>query len=258
MTAAQSQNYKTFLNAPMDNHLSVLILDDERFDRHRIARLCSGLGFPCTINNAQTLGEFSRELELESYGLILLDYALPDGTGLEALQMVHLSPRNLNTPILMISGQVTPELADEARSLGCVHYLAKDDLSRDSFADAVACAIGSAPATDVFTKTRFETTDMEQLLELCAGTCARDIKPMVSRLMRQMRDLRAKGEVNDLLSVRAIEQNCLSLWTFLTEKEHETGASLMASLADSAIPNVPAPPRQVLSRPPSVFSKRPQ
>ena len=38
--------------------LKVLILDDERFDRHRLARMCSGFEVPIEVTNAQTLSAF--------------------------------------------------------------------------------------------------------------------------------------------------------------------------------------------------------
>lgn len=228
--------------------LPVLILDDERFDRHRLARLCSGLRFPCAVSNAKTLEEFGAHLERDSYRLILVDYALPDGTGLDALDMVRLSARNLNAATLMVSGQAAAQVAEKAVSIGCSGHLAKDDLSPASFAAAVERALASATPPAETPKAEYPAEDVERLLARCATRCARDVKPMISRMMRQMRDLRATGGAAQALD--ALEQNCMSLWAFLIEMEREDGAQLLAELTGDRTQ------AQIQPRPPSPFGRR--
>ncbi len=236
--------------------LSVLILDDERFDRHRLARLCSGLDFPCDITNAKSLEEFATRLDQGCFGLILLDFALPDGTGLDGLHLVQLSARNLNTPTLMISGQAEDAVAQEALVAGCAGYLSKDDLTRDSFSQTVKDALGLATPNLCPQAPNFSPDDVQLLLARSTMRCARDIKPMVSRLMRQIRDLRARQSTTDSAVMHPVEQNCLSLWSFLIEMEREDGAALLAELA-SELPPAAVPPLETKPlKPPSPFATR--
>lgn len=237
--------------------LNVLILDDERFDRHRLARLCSGLDFPCVVSNAKSLHEFNALLEHESFGLILLDYALPDGTGLDALDMVRLSARNLNTALLMISGHGdAAEVAREAQNMGCSAFLTKDALTPDGFAEAVLSAIGGGPSSHLRAKQSYTASEVELLVSMTATRAAQDVKPMVSRMMRQLRDLRAKGDQASPHALRALEQNCMSLWAFLIESEREDGANLMADMFRTASQQGPSAITVKQQRPPSPFSAR--
>ncbi|MEP5728344.1 MAG: response regulator [Sulfitobacter sp.] len=238
--------------------LNVLILDDERFDRHRLARLCSGLEFPCIISNAKSLHEFSELLESDTFGLILLDYVLPDGTGLEALEMVRLSPRNLNTAMVMISGQEQNLVAQQAATMGCAAYLAKTDLTPDGFITAVQTALRTTSDTQLQAKPSYSAAEVEQLISLCTARCAKDVKPMVSRMMRQLRDIRTRKEADHSHVLGAIEQNCMSLWAFLVETEREDGAVLLSELihAESPLGKTDMDVRP-LRRPPSPFSRRP-
>lgn len=238
--------------------LSVLVLDDERLDRHRLARFFSGLDYHCEITNTQDLLEFAQELERDTYALILLDYLLPDGTGFEAVEMVQLSARNLNTPMLMISAHGRPDLAEEAHTRGCVTYLSKEKLSKDSFSQAVSQALRPLQPVTPGSDATFDHFQVEQALSLCASRCARDVKPMVSRLMRQLRDLRARSTTEDPQTLRAIEQNCLSLWTFLIEMERQEGADLMAEFTTKAPKPDPVASLALAkpNRPPSPFSAR--
>lgn len=237
--------------------LPVLILDDERFDRHRLARLCSGLAFDCAITNAGSLTEFSSLLERGTFRLILVDYALPDGTGLEALDMVRLSARNLNAATLLISGQAETAVTDQARLIGCADCIAKDALSPDRFATAVALALSEHSVTTPALKVDYAAAEVEALMAACAARCARDVKPMISRMLRQMRDLRRSDSAQDSRALQAIEQNCMSLWAFLIEMEREEGAALLSEIAGGHA--IPAPPaaRMKPARPPSVFGRRP-
>lgn len=242
--------------APVDGNLPVLILDDERFDRHRLARLCSGLDFTCAISNARTLTEFADLLERGSYALILVDYALPDGTGLDALDMVRLSARNLNAATLLISGQAEASVTDAARRIGCAGHISKDALSPDRFAQAVRAALATGPAPAPAIKPGYAAEEVEALIGACAARCARDIKPMISRMLRQMRDLRHAGTAPGDATLEVIEQNCMSLWAFLIEMEREDGAALLAEIAQAADPAPPRAARSRPARPPSVFGRR--
>ncbi len=236
--------------------MPVLILDDERFDRHRLARLCSGLIFPIAISNAKSLLEFSDLLETETFGLILIDYVLPDGSGLDALALVQLSPRNLNTATLLISGQVEPAVAQQAREIGCAGYLSKDDLTKDSFAKVVSKAIAVGQQVVLEPGADFTTATVEHLLSRCSARSARDVKPMVSRLLRQIRHLRTSPLDHPAEGLGAIEQNCMSLWAFLIEMEREDGAKLLSDLQERQFKNVLPPFSAKQERPPSPFAPR--
>lgn len=241
---------------PAPAPLHVLILEDERFDRHRLARMCSALDFPCLISNATTLSSFADTLAGDTFGLILLDYMLPDGTGLDALDMVRLCARNLNAPTLMISGAAHETVASKASISGCRGYLSKDRLTIGSFGLAVRDALGPSLQPLPLGKERFNQAEVQDLLAQMASQNARDVKPMVSRLLRQLRGLRSAGEVQDGLDLKAIEKNCLSLWAFLVEMERQDGADVLQDM----ISRHQVSPSQTTncsktSKPPSPFSR---
>ncbi|MGC1503076.1 MAG: response regulator [Sulfitobacter sp.] len=254
MPAFQTSPPSPFNTTSGRRPLEVLILDDERFDRHRLARLCSGLEFPCNISNAPSLAEFQTHLDQTTFGLILLDYSLPDGTGLEALGMKHLCARNVNTPALMVSGLAESGIMDRAEAAGCSGFLEKDALSSDAFARAVKDALILTAPLSPADPSCFDTCEVEQLLARSVAICAQDIKPMVSRLMRQMRNMRAQQMLGDGSAAHAAEQNCLSLWSFLIEMERQDGAAVLANITKAAAAPQAKPPEPKASKPPSPFS----
>lgn len=248
------------LRAVEDPHptpLKVLILDDERFDRHRLARLCSGLDRHCTVTNAATLAAFETALEAARFDLIMLDYQLPDGTGLDALARVRMSARNCTAGILMVTGQGHDDIARRAIEDGCSDYLTKDELTKPTFERAVANALQKSALAVKLESQTFRRAEVEAVLEHFAGQCARDIKPMLSRMMRQLRDLQDDTSAVARFQRQAIEESCMDLWHFLLDLERHQGKTLFADL--KPIAPVPAPQldrvQPVSRKPPSPFRR---
>ena len=233
----------------------ILILDDERVDRYRLARLCSGLPFPCQVSNAKTLEEFRGLLARDRFGLVLVDYALPDGSGLDALEMLRLSEGNLNAPSVMITGMQTAELSDRAHAAGCTGFLSKDDLTPARFASAIGKVLGTS-LLQPRARASYSTQEVEQLLSLCATRAARSVKPRVSRLMRQLREVRTDTPAQTTAGLRALEQSCMSLWHFLVERERDEGPHHLAELIADPGDFAPDDPLPRGGKPPSPFSPR--
>lgn len=228
----------------------VLILDDQRFDRHRLARLCSGLDMECTVTNAKTLADFAVVIETAQFDLVVIDNCLPDGTGFDALQLVRLSPRNCNAAAIMVSGQGQESIAQDALKAGCSDYINKDDLSAPAFHRAVTNALQKSVLTHAVEVETFRSAETKAVLEKFASKCAQDVKPMVSRMMRQLRDLRREGARDNTGAkgqIERVEESCMVLWEFLVDLE-----SFRAS--DSAEDQLQAPALDI-RKPPSPFAR---
>ncbi|MBD3664200.1 response regulator [Sulfitobacter aestuariivivens] len=234
-----------------DASLQVLILDDERFDRHRLARLCSGLPQECTVRNATDLASFSDALDDDLFDLILVDYQLPDGTGLDALRAVRMSVRNFNAATIMVTGQPAEAIAQEALLGGCADYLTKDEITPVTFRRAVTNAVQKSVLSTQVEAQSFAREEVEAVLQHFAGKMARDIKPMVSRMMRQVRDLR-RGEDSDRFD--PIDLSCMTMWEMLVELERHDGIDMVTrtlSKGTAAPESVVTP----LRKPPSPFAR---
>ena len=101
----------------------VLVIDDDP----AIVRLVSsvlqreGHGFQSAGSAAQ-----ARPLLLQRrYDLILLDYHLPDVTGDQLLEAISRHPNQAGVPVLVITGETSPKLANELRQHGAAGTLIK-------------------------------------------------------------------------------------------------------------------------------------
>jgi CheY-like chemotaxis protein len=236
----------------------VLILDDERFDRHRLERFCSSLDFACQVKTATTISAFQDMINGTMFNLILIDYYLPDGTGLDAIRMVNACENNHNAATLMITGTAETDIKQEALASGCHDCLNKDDLSATTFSLAVHNAmVRKMPITTLPAKT-YPHADVESITEHFAAKCAQDMKPMVSRMMRHVRDLRARSG-DDITAasppVGAIEDSCVNIWEFLVALERSSGDAIIAETFMGETGTMQNAEPKVSRKPPSPFSK---
>src|SRR5262245_40164963 len=99
----------------------VLVVDDERLIRSGLSRALQDAGYE--PEQAGSVAEALDAVGREMPDLVLLDYKLPDGLGLEVLRQVHKgSPR---TPVVLITAHASIGGAVEAMKEGAYDYVAK-------------------------------------------------------------------------------------------------------------------------------------
>ncbi len=208
---------------------SILIVDDQRFDRARLLRLIDELEFDTHVVQADCLETMGAKLQSDKFDLIFVDYNLPDGTGLQALDAIRLDPRNRQAAIIMIAGDGQNEIAIEALKRGCSDYITKDDISASSFRRASINALQKSHLAIGMETQDSKRKQMEEALERFSTECANEIKPVVSRVMRQLRDLREAPALSaDQLADRydRIERSCMRLWEFLDDLGRYQGTDI--------------------------------
>jgi PAS domain S-box-containing protein len=104
------------------NKQSVLIVDDDPLVADLLSEVLHLTGL-YDIEWANNLASLWERLKTSSYDLILLDYRLPDGTGLDALG--EMMRQGQETPVVMITGQGDERLVVKAMQAGASDYLVK-------------------------------------------------------------------------------------------------------------------------------------
>ena len=107
--------------------LQVLLVEDSPDDAELLLRELRHAGYEPRWTRVETAAGFLAELE-KSPDIILCDYAMPDFSGLRAMQLLRASGREI--PLILISGTVGEDVAVEAMRQGVTDYLLKDRLVR--------------------------------------------------------------------------------------------------------------------------------
>ena len=101
--------------------IKVLIIDDEEIVHASVGRILSRGGFETdAVYSAQ---DGLDRLEQTSYSLVITDLMMPLMNGIELLQAMR--EREIQTPVIMITGYPTISTALQAMRLGAMDYLAK-------------------------------------------------------------------------------------------------------------------------------------
>jgi signal transduction histidine kinase/CheY-like chemotaxis protein len=98
--------------------LNVLVVDDDELVRNSTAGLLSSWG--CRASGAGSLAEVKHLTENECFDLIICDYRLPDGNGLELANGID-SPCEDRPAFILISGDTSPGVLQEVVAKG--HHL---------------------------------------------------------------------------------------------------------------------------------------
>ncbi len=105
----------------MDNvRYKILLIEDEKLDQMAFTRMVEEqkLAYDCTV--AGSVSEARSVLDSERFDIIITDYSLGDGTGLDILDSVK------DIPVILVTGAGNQEVAVSAYNAGIYDYLIKD------------------------------------------------------------------------------------------------------------------------------------
>ena len=121
-------------------HPLIAIVDDEASLRKALQRLLRSTG---TNAEAFTSGEeFLASLLTHRPDCVLLDLHMPCVTGFDVL--VRMAESGVNVPVIIITGQDSPEAHERAMALGATAYLCKP-INDEALLEAVSLAVGGGP-----------------------------------------------------------------------------------------------------------------
>ena len=115
----------------MGRSLKILYLEDNPDDVELVRSFLVRGGISCNLAQVETRADFVDALEEGGFDIILLDYMLPSFDGLSALKIVR--EKAPDTPVIIVAGFITDDLAIELLNEGATDYVLKDKLSRLAF-----------------------------------------------------------------------------------------------------------------------------
>lgn len=124
--------------------IKALLLDDSTFDRARIKRLSPNSHLMVAMTEVGSIFEAKDAVAREAFDLILIDYRLPHGDGLEVLAHIQHSALNSDAATIMITGNGDMETAVAAMRNGCHDFLTKEAMTAEQLRFAMVGAMQTA------------------------------------------------------------------------------------------------------------------
>lgn len=143
----------------------VLIVDDDVVDRRLYCRLLSQLPTrECLIDQATDGAAGLLALRSQSFDCVLLDFRLPDMTGLEFVAAAAVDGE-LPCAVMLVTGQGNEAVAVEAMKRGVQDYLVKEQITGVTLWRAVTSAVNQMELRRRLASSLRELTDANAALE---------------------------------------------------------------------------------------------
>lgn len=195
--------------------IRTLVLDDNNFDRRNLIRTCERGGLGMEFDQVSSLAELDTMLEQNEYDLFFIDYLLVDGTGLEAISRIQGHPNHAGAATIMVAGQGDVDVAVNAIKTGCSDYIEKSNMTPSAIRRAVTNGLQKARLVREVNEANGFKASVQRVLEKFAQDCKDDMKPVLSRVLREVRSMRSGGPSEQTPEI--LEKSCQELWNFLEE-----------------------------------------
>jgi glycogen phosphorylase len=161
---------------PTSEPLHALLVEDSSNDAELMVRELHQAGFDLTWDRVDTEADYLASLE-KSPAIILADYALPQFSGLRALEL--LQQRGLAIPFIVVSGTIGEEAAAAVMKQGAADYVLKSRLNR----------LGSAVMRALQGERKIAYFSMEIALESAIPTYSGGLGVLAGDTIRSAADL---------------------------------------------------------------------
>jgi DNA-binding NarL/FixJ family response regulator len=129
--------------------LKILAIDDHALVREGLSQVLKGLDDHVEVLQAATCERgFALAQEHSDLDLVLLDYQLPDMTGLTALKI--FGQRHPELPILMLSGSANLQIMQQVMQAGAAGFVTKSSVSDELLSAVRQVLAGEACSTPDF------------------------------------------------------------------------------------------------------------
>ena len=116
---------------------NVLVVDDSRIMRNIVKNTFSCMNIPCQFVEAGNGKQALALLEERQIDLVLLDWNMPELSGLDFLKTVRANDRYKNLPIIMVTSEAARYNVIEALKNGATDYIIKP-VSEKSFREKLS------------------------------------------------------------------------------------------------------------------------
>ncbi len=116
---------------------TVLVVDDSRIMRNIVKNTFSALNIPCEFVEAGNGKEALFQLEKQEIHLVLLDWNMPELSGLDFLKQVRGMPKYKSLPVIMVTSEAARYNVIEALKNGATDYIIKP-VNEKSFREKIS------------------------------------------------------------------------------------------------------------------------
>ncbi|HNY22766.1 MAG TPA: response regulator [Treponemataceae bacterium] len=104
---------------------TVLVVDDSRIMRNIVKNTFTSMNIPCQFVEAGNGKEAFQQLESQQIDLVLLDWNMPELSGLDLLKTIRSKEKYKALPVIMVTSEAARYNVIEALKNGATDYIIK-------------------------------------------------------------------------------------------------------------------------------------
>ncbi len=104
--------------------MKILLVDDSNTMRRIQRNTLTSLGFT-EVDEAEDGAEAVKKIPGGGYNLVLMDWNMPNMTGIEALKAIRADPATATLPVIMVTSESEKTRILEAIQAGATNYIVK-------------------------------------------------------------------------------------------------------------------------------------
>src|SRR5215208_5322100 len=124
----------------MSESFHILLIDDDDVDRMAVRRALAQSQLEANVSEATDATSAIAMLRADHFDCVLLDHRLPDRDGLAVLRDIRAAS-SIATPVIMMTGQGSEELAVDMMKAGASDYLSKNTVSISRLEQSIRSAV---------------------------------------------------------------------------------------------------------------------
>ena len=139
--------------------MRVLIADDHAIVRRGVREILEEAPLGLAVDEVGSAAETLKAVKVNTYDIVLLDIAFPDGSGLEVLRQIRTDCPQ--TRVLLLSMYPEEQYAQRALHLGASGYLTKDSAPNELVIAIQKVAVGGKYITQALAERLVDEIDMQ-------------------------------------------------------------------------------------------------
>ena len=124
----------------LDKPIKLLVVDDDKVDREMISRLLSKSSSKYSITEACSVDEGLALYDEGDFDVVLLDYRMPQRSGIEMILEMRTHLRNYGSAIVVLSSAEDEVLATKCIKAGAQDFIPKSEVSTSRIQNALTHA----------------------------------------------------------------------------------------------------------------------